>query len=72
MKFKQSKHYVTLIIACLVLLLSNNAIGQKNIPLPKANQLTWQDAELTALMGKGIIRHTTGSIPLPIILFLIL
>jgi alpha-L-fucosidase len=51
MKFKQSNHYVTLIITCLVLLLSNNAIGQKNIPLPKANQLTWQDAELTALIS---------------------
>lgn len=35
----------------MVLLLSNNAIGQKTIPLPKANQLTWQDAELTALIS---------------------
>jgi alpha-L-fucosidase len=51
MKFKQSNNYITIIIAFLVLVLSNNAIGQKNIPLPKANQLTWQDAELTALIS---------------------
>jgi alpha-L-fucosidase len=51
MKFKQSNNYPIIIIAFLVLVLSNNAIGQKNIPLPKANQLTWQDAELTALIS---------------------
>ena len=51
MKIKQSNNYLGLITACLVLVLSNNAIGQKSIPLPKANQLRWQDAELTALIS---------------------
>lgn len=51
MIFNTSNKYIALITACLVLILTNWLYAQNNIPLPKKNQLVWQDAELTALIS---------------------
>lgn len=39
------------IVFLLLLVLTDMLYAQKNIPLPKKNQLAWQDAEITALIS---------------------
>jgi len=48
--FNTSNRSISLIIVCLILVLTDNIYAQKNIPLPKKSQLVWQDAELTAVI----------------------
>jgi alpha-L-fucosidase len=43
--------YIIQFLAFCFFVMTSLAFGQKNIPLPKKSQLTWQDAELTALIS---------------------
>jgi len=51
MKSIKSNKYIYPIISFLIIVSVGTTFGQKYIPLPKKNQLTWQDAELTALIS---------------------
>jgi alpha-L-fucosidase len=46
-----SNQYLKQFLAFCFFVMTNLVYGQKNIPLPKKSQLTWQDAELTALIS---------------------
>jgi len=49
MNLNSSNKYIPSLIICLILAAVDIAYGQKNIPLPKKCQITWQNAELTAV-----------------------